>query len=116
MMIIPYGTENDDGFIGYLSIAIVALCLVAFGLTWPAESRLVESIQKDSLETWIQRDRETLETMPTLDQIEWVRRTSRQVPGFQGLDTSAFQEMLQADRQSGAAAEESHHFPEFPRA
>lgn len=105
MMLIPYGTENDDGFIGYLSVAIVALCLVAFGLTWPAESRLMESIQRDSVETWMQRDREALDTMSTLDQIEWVRRTSRQIPGFRGLDTSAFEQIAQAQRAMGSDLE-----------
>lgn len=105
MMLIPYGTENDDGFIGYFSVAIVALCLVAFGLTWPSESRLMESIQRDSVETWMQRDREALDTMSTLDQIEWVRRTSRQIPGFRGMDTSAFQEIIASHRASGSELE-----------
>lgn len=105
MLLIPYGTENDDGFIGYLSVAIVALCLVAFGLTWPAESRLMESIQRDSVETWMQRDREALDTMSTLDQIEWVRRTTRQIPGFRGMDTSAFQEIVAAHRATDSELE-----------
>lgn len=118
MILIPYGTEKDDGFIGYLSIAIIAVCMIAFVLTWPPESRLMESIQRDSVQTWMQRDREAFDTMSTLDQIEWVRRTSRQIPGFHGMDTSAFQEVAQAQRALGvepqAEASEGADLPTIP--
>ncbi|MEN9308253.1 MAG: hypothetical protein RL173_2185 [Fibrobacterota bacterium] len=55
-MLIPYGSDRDDGFVGYHSIAIVLLCLIGFGLTWPRETTIHENIAQDSLKVWLQQE------------------------------------------------------------
>ncbi len=56
-MLIPYGSDQDDGFVGYTSIAIVLLCILAFGLTWPRECSVADSVTNDSLKLWMQEER-----------------------------------------------------------
>jgi len=55
-MVFPYGSDRDDGFIGYASIAIVALCVLVFGATWPRETQMVEDITRDSVKVWARED------------------------------------------------------------
>ena len=65
-MMIPYGTDKDDGFVGFVAIAIVLLCVLGFGLTWPRETHLQDSILKDSVQVWAEQARQARDSVQAL--------------------------------------------------
>lgn len=83
-MIIPYGSDRDDGFVGYASIGVVVLCLLGFLLTWPAEIRLERSIQVDSLKVWT---RQTAEKGPRRKTVHAAEETEKAISPYRLADS-----------------------------